>query len=378
MPNPTLRTIGLAALLTLSAQAGMAQSAYAYTALTGAVGGYYPDYLPKPLFIDNTGKVFAHKRQYNLLLHWLTLQNGYGSALGVGNHPRAASWAAGKQAAVNGGFLLLPTVSYTMQAASSNGTYQVVLNAPITVNLPPSTTMGLIKNGIFGKLPNPASERQEAFGVNDKGWVVGLSQPSSGGSKATLWRDGQAIYQKAPSWDSAVARDINNQGVIVGQVRGAFVDAAGNYYQTQHAAHWSNGALDWVLPETPLTRSDAVGISESGQVLIRYFDDYYQPSAGAVWADGVLTPLSPGKQVKVFDINASGVVAGQVGERAVIWKNGVEIDLTELAVSKGAKLPAGVVLAEALRINDAGSVLVSYRTTADPYGYYFGRLNATP
>jgi len=61
-----------------------------------------------------------------------------------------------------------------------------------------------------------------------------------------------------------------------------------------------------------------------------------------------------------------------------IWKNGVMLDLVQEVNSKGAKLPQGVVVECPIAINDAGSILTSYRTSATSTGRTWVRINAKP
>jgi len=62
--------------------------------------------------------------------------------------------------------------------------------------------------------------------------------------------------------------------------------------------------------------------------------------------------------------------------RAFIWRNGVTTDLTTWVASKGVKLPAGAVLADAYDINDAGSILAIQRASNGTLSYV--RLTAKP
>jgi probable HAF family extracellular repeat protein len=61
-----------------------------------------------------------------------------------------------------------------------------------------------------------------AFGMNDKGQIVGTSSDSSGNSRAVLWEDG-AIYDlntlipPSSNLDLFYGGDINDAGVIAGQ-----------------------------------------------------------------------------------------------------------------------------------------------------------------
>ncbi len=372
----------LALVVALGGQSAHAQSSYSLTAVQGEFSAGYAGYKPQNTCLDNSGKVFGHRKQYSIVMALLQALNGPGP-LGTGNYLRAATWSASKSATVSPVNMALPTATYDVFACSENGVYQAVMNSPIQAASTSGIPVGLVKQGKLGNIPNPQKDEVQPWAVNNSGWVAGVSESAGGNMprwRATLWRDNQSINLPAPGWDLATAADINNQGVVVGRV---FTVPANpqvypDDYRDGHAARWVNGKLDWVLADSPGVKSSALAINDAGQVLIAFYGGDWRVTGCAVWANGALTPLSPGKAVWVNDINASGVIAGQVGGRAVIWKNGVEIDVTGLVTSKGVKLPAGVVLDEVLRINDGGFMVATYRTTVDQLWPTTVRLNALP
>jgi probable HAF family extracellular repeat protein len=72
----------------------------------------------------------------------------------------------------------------------------------------------------LGTLPGDASSA--AFGMNDKGQIVGTSTDASGNSRAVIWEDG-AIYDlntlipPSSNLDLFYGGDINDAGVVAGQ-----------------------------------------------------------------------------------------------------------------------------------------------------------------
>jgi uncharacterized membrane protein len=212
----------------------------------------------------------------------------------------------------------------------------------------------------------------------------------------------------------ARAVSVNGQGQVAGAV----------YEQglpTLRAAIWTNGALN-VIDHTPGRGSAALAVNQAGQALLRvspvtvmsdtltdgygnpfvYTQLRYGTPSYVLSVNGVETPINPvsGQAVVVpAALNASGVVVGRMGAvgvdnnlytpsplklatydavpgRAFIWKNGVTTDLTTLVTSKGVKLPTGAVLADAIAINDQGSILARMLAANGTLSYV--RLTAKP
>jgi probable HAF family extracellular repeat protein len=75
----------------------------------------------------------------------------------------------------------------------------------------------------------------EAYGVNDNGWVVGVSTTESGDQHAFLWtKDGGMQDISGPGWNFSRAEGLNNKGMVVGWgikdgdgIRGFFWTAEG-------------------------------------------------------------------------------------------------------------------------------------------------------
>jgi probable HAF family extracellular repeat protein len=73
----------------------------------------------------------------------------------------------------------------------------------------------------LGTLPDDVSS--SAWGINDRGQVVGQSCDQQGNCRAVLWQNGtitdlNAITHKPTSFELLGAEAINDQGVIVGPV----------------------------------------------------------------------------------------------------------------------------------------------------------------
>jgi uncharacterized membrane protein len=197
-----------------------------------------------------------------------------------------------------------------------------------------------------------------------------------------------------------------------GVVGGAVVEAATGF---DRASVWADAQLT-VLDTKPNRGSVVVRINASGQVLActlsgvstlmdsvngPYLQTSYSKLVSVVFANGTeqaIAPLAAGQYANAWALNASGTVVGRSGplggspyqaltpkncigtsttnSRAFIWRNGVTTDLTTFVASKGVKLPAGAVLADALDINDQGSILAVQRASNGTLSYV--RLTAKP
>ncbi len=197
-----------------------------------------------------------------------------------------------------------------------------------------------------------------------------------------------------------------------GVVGGAVLEAQTGFYR---AAVWANAQLK--VLDTQLNRgSTVVRINAAGQVLActlsgvstpvdgangPYLQTTYSKPVPVVFANGTeqaIAPLSAGQTANAWALNASGAVVGRSGpyvatsfqaltpqncigtattnSRAFIWRNGVTTDLTTYVAAKGVKLPTGSVLADAVDINDQGSILAIQRASNGTLSYV--RLTAKP
>jgi uncharacterized membrane protein len=234
------------------------------------------------------------------------------------------------------------------------------------------------------------------------------------GARSGLWTaDPDGVQLPLGSYQGSTAVSINGAGQVAGLV---YEGALPN----RRAALWANGALQ-VIDQTPDRGSAAVAANANGQVLVRTnaltvkrFDDgaggFFQQAVYAapsylLYANGVERPiraLAAGEAVVANGLNAAGAVVGRMGQaanidrtssysgeapergpgidfntgRAFIWREGVTTDLTTLVASKGAKLPTGAVLSDAIAINDQGSILARMRDAKGVMSYV--RLTAKP
>lgn len=98
--------------------------------------------------------------------------------------------------------------------------------------------------------------------------------------------------------------------------------------------------------------SMAYGVNDSGQV-VGWSRDSSNAQKAFIWSNGILTPLV-GTSANALEINNLGQIAGEANDRAVIWQNGLIIDLGT----------TGIYSEPAIAINDAGQVTGWQHTSA--------------
>jgi probable HAF family extracellular repeat protein len=174
-------------------------------------------------------------------------------------------------------------------------------------------------------------------GVNDYGQIAG-SMTCDSTIHAFVSADGKIHDLLNGSGDlSSEATDVNNQGVVIGNVAFDFDEERHNY-RPIFPFIWEGGET-LVLRDLP--DAQAVAINDQGQVLLRA-----DGGAALVWDDGVVTELGP--QASGADINDLGQVVGTLGTDAgtsvgFVWEAGVMTELPELRA--------------ALAINDSGQIV---------------------
>lgn len=380
----------LAAILLLSLGAlAMSASAQAQSSYTLSVlkPGANDSKIATPLFIDAQSRVTSTTR---FLTGYVFVPASFSFAPAYANF--ASRWAATSSSSVAP--TKLAGKNSSLFATSSSGSKVVVHEGDYKlVDTATNRSQALLPADVVGNdtsryLPRPSA-------VNDAGWVAGsyvdgdVPYPTqlSEVSHAVLWRPGQRGETLPVSSDfvGAQAVVVNGSGVVAGQI---YEPAT----VIMRAAKWTQGVME-VLERQPGKGSFPVAINNAGQVLIGVMpatvltvptidggtrqDHAYGDASYALVTNGVLTPIAPTVPGAVVAqaLNASGTVVGRVGgrafsgeplagslgSRAFLWKNGVMSDLTTLVQSKGVKLPAGAVLENAVAINDLGSIVAVYR-----------------
>ena len=214
------------------------------------------------------------------------------------------------------------------QYVASRGTWEAFLWADGVV-----TELGTL-GGYYGG----------AYGINDRGEIVGTSGTASGSQHAVLWQDG-VITDLGVGSSSSAARAINNRGQVVGQSTGSGME---------HPFLWQDGVMT-NLGTLGGNYGSAIGINDHGQVA-----GLSATAAGAghpfLWEDGAMADLTSGQSPGInwgaaYDVNKRGQVVGQIlmssGFHAAVWQDGV---MTELG-------PLGGSYSTAVDINDRGQAV---------------------
>ncbi len=191
-----------------------------------------------------------------------------------------------------------------------------------------------------------------AYGLNDRGEVVGASLTSANRYHAFLWQKGrmQDLSTLGGRWSYAYS--INDQGQVVGDSR----TADGSF----HAFLWQKGRMQDLGTLGGLS-SHAYGLNDKGEV-VGEADTAEGVSHAFLWQKGRMQDLGTlgGTQSAAYSINNLGQVVGTAADRnsdlnvAFLWQDGKMIALiTRLVGKSGWKLWK---LWEAWKITDSGQI----------------------
>ena len=191
----------------------------------------------------------------------------------------------------------------------------------------------------------PGDNSSVAWAINENGDVVGWSTGPAG-TRAFVYTDasGMVALSGLPDRPWAVARDINDAGVVVGAANAGGTDLG-------HAVIWSDGAVQDLGTLGNGYFSEARGVNNQGQVVGWSYTDGGGGLTGVhafLYTDGGgLLDLTPARDNGYAnDINDAGQVTGYMtalgGYHAFLWDGGT-IDLgvlPQFAHSFGAAVNA--------------------------------------
>jgi len=198
------------------------------------------------------------------------------------------------------------------------------------------------------KIP-PTAFTGEASAINDAGVVAG-SYGTADGWTAVIWTtpNDPRNLGKLPGLVSALAKDINQAGTVVGYALSA--DQI-----TSHAFVWTDATGIQPLPDLGGGASMAQAINSSGAA-VGWAADPFGVTHAVMWSpSGVLTDLNPsGGTSMALDVNDAGDAVGWVfrpgsrGPHAHLWRHdGVQGDLGTL----------GGVTSAAISINNSLTIV---------------------
>jgi len=210
----------------------------------------------------------------------------------------------------------------------------------------------------------------QAFGLNERGQVIGISYINSTPNSTTgvptadpfLWTEDRGMIDLGTlggAWGSASA--LNNRGQVIGTSSLAADPAAcftGNDPQNCHPFFWDNGKLIDLTAQSGGLIVNANAINDAGEIVgLACFPN--GTCHAYLWRSGVMTDLGalPGDCFsQPFAINSRGQVVGQSfscdgSGRVFLWENGSMIDLNAL-VPPGSSLQ----LDNTEAINDRGEI----------------------
>jgi probable HAF family extracellular repeat protein len=221
----------------------------------------------------------------------------------------------------------------------------------------------------------PGGTYSEAYAINDAGQVVGWSMTDQstctafdGCWHAFLWENGTMIDLGGldPRFQS-YAYSINGRGQISGT--SATADYPFGYFR---AVTWLQGELlDLGLPDSA-TDAFALGINAAGTAVGAANID--GRSVPILWSQAAISrlPMPPGESGEARKINDKGLIVGRGANRGLLWTNG---ELTLLPN------PIGAARSDAYDINNAGVIVGdSLTTTAGMRAVRWaqGSVNALP
>jgi probable HAF family extracellular repeat protein len=209
-----------------------------------------------------------------------------------------------------------------------------------------------------------------AYGVNERGMVVGSAAGGSNGTQAVVWDNGAPTVLKSLGGTQAEARAVNERGQVAGY---STLTSQSTGQPLLHAVLWDNkGAPVDLQPLPGDNNSEARGINDHGEVVGESYTTNGVRHAVA-WRHGkvrALPGVPAGADSFAYSVNSRGEVAGQANGHAVVWRGGRMTDL-------GALLPGSVSWAHG--INDRGKVIggAISPTSFSPHAVLFDRGNVT-
>jgi probable HAF family extracellular repeat protein len=207
----------------------------------------------------------------------------------------------------------------------------------------------LWQNGVMTALPTLGGNNGQAFGVNNRGQVVGIAEtaiydascipPQVLDFEAVIWGPKVGQIQELPVFpgdSTAAAIAINDRGQVVGT--SGICGVPDSLALGVHAVLWQNGSVTDLGSFGGVMNNAALDINNGGQVVGISDLPADTTTHAFLWRNGVMTDLGmlPGDALSTAnDINAKGQVVGNSCDvnfncRVFLWQNGVMTDLNAL------------------------------------------------
>lgn len=221
-------------------------------------------------------------------------------------------------------------------------------------------------------------EGSYAAGINDYGWIVGISDGAARNSaRATLWVNGAPTALPTSTFASTAVA-INNAGEVVGWSSTSQTTAG-----PTHGTLWDvrNGTTVDLGTLPGATESRAEGINGLGQIVGYSETAGEQAQHPVLWEDGSITDLglptgSGAVNGVALSINNGGQIVGysqvpgpcSLCDFATLWQDGQAVDLNTL-IDASDPLKGTVQLEVAESINDRGQIAVAGFSAGQPRAY---------
>jgi probable HAF family extracellular repeat protein len=198
-------------------------------------------------------------------------------------------------------------------------------------------------------LPTLGGNNSQAFGVNNRGQVVGIAETATQNPtcippqvldvKAVIWGPKVGQIQELPVFpgdSTAAAIAINDRGQVVGA--SGICGVPDSLALGVHVVLWQNGSVTDLGSFGGVMNNAGLAINNEGQVVGISDLPGDTTTHAFLWQQGVMTDLGtlPGDALSIAnDINAKGQVVGiscdvNFNCRAFLWENGLMTDLNAL------------------------------------------------
>lgn len=205
-------------------------------------------------------------------------------------------------------------------------------------------------NGRVTDLGTLGGKYSAAFGINDRGQVVGYAYTPDGQERAFLWEKGNMSALSIPVDEPSAARAVNDHGQVIG---------TSHRSGRSRSWFWDNGKVvelgSLVGGDTGSTVAEA--INSRGQVAGYSDAPGLDLQHGFLWERDLMTDLGTlgGDWSRALAVNEAGSAAGWSSlkggdDHACLWRGGQAVDLGAL----------GGTVGEAHGINDRGEAVGFY------------------